>query len=226
MWYGYIPSSHISTSICSFNRDFCGFTDNKFVYQKFKDFVERCGCRNLLEESVRTFQFEREIDCIDAINFVLFGNEMIFPDRYKLECRTSQSINDSVVAVVTEVMYDNFISCLGMNQEVRKIIADLYRLCSDHAVMKLYKYLGAGVRDKNIIFQVIGLIREYYDEIAPTLHGYGEYALLERTCTRPALMWEIFDEPSYINQYLEKVYRIGFDVTDPVIQGSLNGMFC
>lgn len=225
MWYGYIPSSHISASICTFNRDFCGFTDNRFVYQKFKEFVENCGCANILETTIGVHQFEQQKDCIDAINFVLLENRMIVPERHKLECRSSQSIDTNTVAIVSEVMYENFTACLCMNQEVRKIIADLYRLCSEHAVNKLYKYLGDQVKDKNIIFQIIGKLHEMYDIVGPTLMGRGEYALLNRTCTHQALMWEVFDEPAQINQYLDKVYRIGFDLTDPIIQGSISGMF-
>lgn len=226
MWYGYIPSSHISTSICSFNRDFCGYTDNKFMYQKFSEFLRERNCRNLLEEGVGTFQFQTKKECIDAINYVLLNNELLFPERYQLRCHTSSSMDNGTVAVLNEVMYDNFIACLGMNHEVRKIAADLFRLCSNHAATKCYKYLGEHVTDKRIIFQVIIKLREYYNKIGPTLQSRGEYALLDRGCTKPPLMWEVFDEASYINQYLDKVYRIGFDLSDPIIQGSMNGMFC
>lgn len=225
MWYGYIPSSHISAGISSFNRDFCGYTDNKFTYQKFEEFVKGCNCRNLLEDEVKTFQFPTKKDCIDAMNYVLYNSNLLFPERYQLKCHTSRSMDSNTVAVLTEVMYENFTACLGMNHEVRKIAADLFCLCSNHAVMKCYKYLGEYVVDKRVIFQVIVKLREYYNKIGPTLQSRGEYALLNHTCTKPPLMWEIFDEPSYINQYLDKVYRIGFDLTDPVIQGSLSGVF-
>lgn len=225
MWYGFIPSSHLSKSICSFHRDFCGYTDNTFMYQKFSEFVGKCGCINLLETTVGTDRFNEKKECIGAMNYVLLENEMLFPDRYLLTCRNSQSIDNNVVAVLTEVMYENFIACLGMNHEPRKIAADLFRFCSQYSVTKCYKYLGANVDNKHIIFQVIGKLREYYDIIGPTLQNRGEYALLNATCTRPALMWEVFDEPSYINQYLDKVYRIGFNLSDPVMQDSISGSF-
>lgn len=210
MWYLFIPTTYAQeAALCHqsilLQELFTGYTNNPFIFKSYVKQMKPFGVINLLEEDVC---FKSESDCIKALQtyytsihpMYLYGDsDELFSNRNKLFVVKSKR-NAEDILVVNDVIYERFHEMVFSNNEIRKLLYDINRLCNALSTRWLYQYIR--LEEFTDVQRLLQRMYEIWKDANDIQNNLPNGLFIPSSDGKSQLIWDIFDETHILREFI------------------------
>lgn len=198
MFYAFVPN------VPNIQSRYSGITDNPFRFRKYTELMTEFKVRNIMPK----VEFRTYGECIEAMKFAIMSiNPNMMSDLIDVELFGVDLISihgkteTENILVVPEFIYEYFREVVFDPKEVYKLMHDLYKLCSNYVIQKIYPYI-VDSPDREVIYEVIHRLRMIHGEV------HEEYMTKSMEHTDISDIFYVWDECTLCKRFMaSEIFR-------------------